>query len=161
MKDKNLLMIPGPVQVDPAVLHKMQVEMFSHRSKEYETLQADVCAGLQKILKTNGNVFVITGSGTAAIEFMVSNLVASGEKVVCCVNGVFGKRLAECVKAFGGDTTVIESSSGSGIDLDGLKRAVTSGDVKIVACVLNETSTGVFNQKVEVSRIAKSAGALL
>ena len=161
MKDKNLLMIPGPVQVDPAVLHKMQVEMFSHRSKEYETLQAEVCANLQKVLGAKGNVFVITGSGTAAIEFMVSNLVAPGEKIVCCVNGVFGKRLAECIKVFDEDMTVIESPAGSGIDLEGLRYAVSAGGVKIVACVLNETSTGVFNQINEVGKIAKSAGAML
>lgn len=160
MNDKNLLMIPGPVQVNPAVLHKMQVEMFSHRSQDYMDLHKEICAGLQKILGTSGQVFVITSSGTGAIEFMVSNIVGPDDTVVCCVNGVFGKRLSQCVQIYTDNVTLVKSPAGCGIDLEALETALNDG-ATIVTCVFNETSTGVVNQLEDVARIVKSKGALL
>jgi len=158
MKNEELVMLPGPVNVDHRVLLSMATAMFNHRGPKFNKLFVDVKEKLRKVLNTAGEVYFITGSGTAGNEFAVSNLVAPGDKVVVCTNGYFADRLRDTFKVYGANVVEVKSEWGRGVDLETLKSSVDGA--AIVAMVFNETSTGVLNQVREVARIARKAGSL-
>jgi aspartate aminotransferase-like enzyme len=158
MKDEELVMLPGPVNVDHRVLLSMATTMFNHRGPKFNKLFQDVKSKLRRVLNTSSEIYFITGSGTAGNEFAVSNLVSPNDKVVVCVNGYFADRLSDTFKAYGTSVVEVKSEWGKGIDLMALENAVE--DATLVAAVFNETSTGVLNQIREVARITHKAGAL-
>ncbi|MEM0271653.1 MAG: alanine--glyoxylate aminotransferase family protein [Thermoprotei archaeon] len=158
MKNEELVMLPGPVNVDHKVLLSMATAMFNHRGPKFNKLFMEVKEKLRKVLNTSGEIYFITGSGTAGNEFAVSNLVAPGDKVVVCTNGYFADRLRDTFKVYGANVVEVKSEWGRGVDLESLKSSVDGAT--IVALVFNETSTGVLNQVREVVQIAKKAGAL-
>ncbi|PSN91819.1 hypothetical protein B9Q08_02195, partial [Candidatus Marsarchaeota G2 archaeon ECH_B_SAG-M15] len=140
MKNEELVMLPGPVNVDHRVLLSMATAMFNHRGPKFNKLFVDVKEKLRKVLNTAGEVYFITGSGTAGNEFAVSNLVAPGDKVVVCTNGYFADRLRDTFKVYGANVVEVKSEWGRGVDLETLKSSVDGA--AIVAMVFNETSTG-------------------
>lgn len=158
MKNEELVMLPGPVSVDHKVLLAMATSMFNHRGPKFNRLFVEVKDKLRRILGTSSEIYFITGSGTAGVEFAVSNLVAPGDKVVVCTNGYFAERMRDTFKAYGASVVEVASEWGRGVDLEGLKDQVDGA--AIVAVVFNETSTGVVNQVREVAQIARRAGAL-
>jgi len=158
MKNEELVMLPGPVSVDHRVLLAMATSMFNHRGPKFNKIFVEVKEKMKRVLNTSSEIYLITGSGTAGVEFAVSNLVAPGEKVVVCTNGYFADRLHDTFKAYGANVVEVKSPWGGGVDLEALKERVDGAS--IVALVFNETSTGVVNQVREVAQIARKAGAL-
>jgi aspartate aminotransferase-like enzyme len=158
MTTKELIMLPGPVNVDHNVLLAMGTAMFNHRGPKFFRLYAEVKEKLRKLLNTKGEVYFITGSGTAGNEFAAANLVSPHEKVVVCSNGFFAERLCDTYKLIGAQVVEVRSEWGKGINLSELKEKVEGAS--LVALVFNETSTGVLNQVRNVAEIAHKAGAL-
>ena len=65
------LRIPGPIPVDDEILDAMGTEMINHRGPEFKELLYQTTERLQKVFATDQDVFIITGSGTAAMEAAV------------------------------------------------------------------------------------------
>lgn len=158
MKNEELVMLPGPVNVDHRVLLAMATRMFNHRGPRFNRLFVEVKEKLRRVLGTSSEIYFITGSGSAGVEFAVSNLVAPGEKVVVCTNGYFADRMRDTFRACGAQVVEIPSEWGRGVDVEALKEHVDGASV--VGVVFNETSTGVMNQVKEVAKVARRAGAL-
>ena len=79
---KQRLFTPGPTPVPEEVLLELARPMFHHRTAEYRAMLEQVTKGMQYVLGTSQDVYTITGSGSAAMEAAVSNVVAPGETVV-------------------------------------------------------------------------------
>ena len=64
---------------------------------------------LRAVFRTENQLtMAISGTGSAGQEATVLNLVEPGDKVLVCVNGVFGMRLADMAERAGGEVTKIE-----------------------------------------------------
>jgi len=103
-------------------------------------------------------MFILSGSGTAAMEAAVANF-ARGHTIASLVNGKFGERLAVIAKRYG---TCMEVASpwGTPLDFAGLEAALDGG-ADVITLVHNETSAGIKNPASEIGRIAQKHGALL
>ena len=78
------------------------------------------------------------------MEYCFVNLVAPGDKVIVCRNGVFGGRMIENVERCGGVPIVVEDKWGEPVDPQKLEDALKKNrDARVVAFVHAETSTGV------------------
>lgn len=160
MMGKELLMIPGPIQVSDDVLAEMSKPMFNHRGGKFERMFSDISSGLSRLLDAkSGRIFTLTCSGTGGNEAAIANLVAPGERVVCCVNGWFGERLRDTVKVYSDNFTEVPAQLGCAINPADLDAKIK--DASVVTCVFNETSTGVVNPIMEIGRICRENGALL
>jgi alanine-glyoxylate transaminase/serine-glyoxylate transaminase/serine-pyruvate transaminase len=96
------------------------------------------------------------------METCFVNLVEPGDKVLVCVNGVFGGRQVENVKRCGGVPVVVEDEWGTPVSLEKLAAAFAAGpDVKIVSFVHGETSTGVLSDAQAIAALAHEHGALV
>jgi alanine-glyoxylate transaminase/serine-glyoxylate transaminase/serine-pyruvate transaminase len=87
--------------------------------------------------------------------------VEPGERVLVCVNGVFGNRLADMAERAGGEVTKLERPWGEVFTTDDVKEALARVKPKIVAIVMAETSTGAWQPIEEISAAVRDAGAIL
>ena len=150
------LRIPGPIPVPPDILEDMSRQMINHRGPEYKDLLLSATDRLRRVFETEGDVWVITGSGTAAMEAAVVNTLSPGDKMVNATVGVFGNRFTDIASAFGADVLTLDFPFGEAIDLDVLRKCLNDNpDVKAVTVTHNETSTGVTNDLQAVADVVK------
>lgn len=158
MANEPLLMIPGPVMLHPRVLQAMSKQMISHRDKAFSAIYDDCRNAFKEIVNTKNDAFVITGSGSAAMEAAISNLV-KGDRIVTIVNGKFGERFRD-IGARYGQVESLEFEWGTPVDLGKVEDALAKAPTKVIAMVHNETSAGVKNPVEEVGKLAKKYDAL-
>jgi len=151
------LMGPGPSDIHPRVLAAMSRPTIGHLDPKFIDLMDSIKELLKYAFKTENDVtFPISGPGSAGMEACFTNLVEHGDKVLICINGVFGQRMYENVIRNGGVPIVIEDSWGSPIDLNKVEDALKKDtDIKIVAFVHAETSTGVLSDAKTLAQIAQ------
>lgn len=158
MYDEELtnLMIPGPVPVHPRVYRAMSRVLYGHRTPEYQNTYKETVALLQRLLQTEQDLLIFTGSGTAAMEAAIANTLEPGEKVLNLVNGKFSERWNELTTAFGGNPVVQEYTYGQAVDPERVREALASdASIRIVTLCHNETSTGVLNPAKEIGQIVR------
>ena len=76
-----LLMLPGPTTADPRVLQAMGKAVVNHRGDEFGEIYTETTQLMSKTFQTQNDSYILTGSGTSAMEAAVSNLVNRGEKI--------------------------------------------------------------------------------
>ncbi|HON40848.1 MAG TPA: alanine--glyoxylate aminotransferase family protein [Methanoculleus sp.] len=157
MEQEPLLMIPGPVPVPQRVRAAMTRQAINHRGPEFGAAYADTVRVLKNLFGTTNDLYIISGSGTAAMEAGVANF-ARDRKIVSLVNGKFGDRFAKIGQRYG-TVTVLESEWGAPLDLAALERELEAG-AEAVTMVHNETSVGIRNPAPEVGRLARKHDAL-
>lgn len=148
------LLSPGPIEVHPSILAAMATPMISHRGKEYVELHARVKPKLKKLLMTQANVFLVTSSGTGAMEASLKNCVA--KKLLVCTVGAFGDRWAEIAKANGIAHDVVSVEWGRGLRPEQVEAALRKGGYDAVAMTHNESSTGVMNPLREIGAVVRT-----
>ncbi|MGI8877405.1 MAG: pyridoxal-phosphate-dependent aminotransferase family protein [Candidatus Limnocylindria bacterium] len=159
------LRIPGPTFVPQAVLSASARPLINHRGPEFAALLAGMTRALQDFLRTRGDVFLLTASGSGAMEAAVANTLSSGDKVVVFVNGAFGERFHQILRAYGVDARRVEVPWGRAVDpdviRDDLARERGKDGSKAVFVTHNETSTGVLNPLKEIAAVVRESGKLL
>jgi alanine-glyoxylate transaminase/serine-glyoxylate transaminase/serine-pyruvate transaminase len=109
----------------------------------------------------NPLTFPVSGPGSVGMEYCFVNMVAPGDKVVVCRNGVFGGRMIENVERAGGVPVIVEDKWGEPVDPQKVEDALKKNrDAKIVAFVHAETSTGVQSDAKTLVALAHKYDAL-
>ena len=158
--ERSLVMIPGPTNVDPSVLRALAKPTTSHVSPSFTTTFKQALENLKKVMMTSGDVFVVSGSGTLAMEMAVANTVEPSDKVLVVSNGYFGDRFLDVVSRFTDEVEKLSFEWGKAADPGKIKEKLGQRDYKAVIVVHVDTSTGVANDAREISRVVKDRGAL-
>ena len=159
---QRVLLGPGPSEVPPRVLEAMSRPLVGHLDPEFVALMDETQELLRYVFQTaNRLTLAISGTGSAGMETVVVNLLEPGEKMLVCINGVFGARMKDVAERAGAQVTAIERPYGEVFDPDEVKAAVQRVRPKVVGMVHAETSTGAWQPVEEIARIAHEAGALL
>ena len=164
MQDKLSLMIPGPTPVPETVLQAMGRHPIGHRSADFQKIVKRTTKQLQWLHQTTGDVLAITGSGTAAMEAGIINMLSKGEKVLCGDNGKFGERWVKLARAYGLDVQVIQAEWGQPLDPEAFRTALEADTAKAIKAVIlthSETSTGVINDLEAIAKHARAHGTAL
>ncbi|MEH6823641.1 MAG: alanine--glyoxylate aminotransferase family protein [Motiliproteus sp.] len=159
---QRTLMGPGPSDVSPRVLAAMARPTIGHLDPEFIRMMDELKQLLQYALKTkNALTMPVSAPGSAGMEACFVNLVEPGDKVIVCQNGVFGGRMAENVRRFGGEVILVEDDWGLPVSLAKVEAAFkANANVKALAFVHAETSTGVRSDAQALARLAQDNGAL-
>jgi len=164
MQDKLSLMIPGPTPVPETVLQAMGRHPIGHRSADFQKIVKRTTKQLQWLHQTTGDVLAITGSGTAAMEAGIINVLSKGEKVLCGDNGKFGERWVKLARAYGLDVQVIQAEWGQPLDPEAFRTVLEADTAKAIKAVIlthSETSTGVINDLETIAKHARAHGTAL
>ena len=162
--EKEYLMIPGPTPIPHEITQAMGSDIFNHRGPKFKDLIEDVTEKLKKVFSTSNDLFVLTTSGTGAMETGVVNFISPGDKVISLSNGSFGDRLANIARTYNADVENIHSEWGDPLDYEALEKKLDEdkdGEIKAILVVHNESSTGMMNDIERVSKLRKNHPALM
>ena len=159
---ERLLLGPGPSMVHPRVLSAMAAPMVGHLDPYFLEIMNRIQDLLRYVFQTENRLTIpVSGTGSAAMEAAVANMVEPGDKVLVCANGYFGLRLAEMAKRYGGDVQTITRPWGEVFTPGEVRQALKKHAAKVVAIVHAETSTGALQPLEEIVNIAHEHGALI
>ncbi len=156
------LMGPGPSDVHPRVLSALSRPTIGHLDPKFVGMMDEVKSMLQYAFQTNNELTMpVSAPGSAGMETCFVNLVEPGDKVIVCINGVFGGRMKENIERYGGIPVVVEAAWGDPIDPNQVADTFkTNPDAKMLAFVQAETSTGALSDAQTLVRIAHQHSAL-
>ena len=150
---KKLLMIPGPIEFDAAVLAEMGKPTLSHVSKEFIDIFADSLDMMKKVwMCPGGQAFIMAGSGTLAMDMAGANLVEKNDRVMVVSTGYFGERYARLLDRYGADFKILRSEPGDTVPVESIERELRTGRYKILTFTHVDTSTAV---KVEAEPLGQ------
>jgi len=144
MKDRTLLMIPGPIEFEPAVLEALGAPTTSHVAPEFIEAFGQALERMREVwLSPSGQPFVIAGSGTLAMDLAGANLIEPGDKALVLSTGVFGDRFGDLLSRYGAQVTVLRAPLGGTIPLKKVEVALQGDSFKLMTFTHVDTSTGV------------------
>lgn len=150
------LFIPGPVEVRPEILQAQTQWMIGHRSKDFADLYARLQGKLKQTFYTENPVYVYTSSGSGIWESASRCAVRDDARVLHLTCGAFSERWADVSKVNGKQVDVIAVEWGQAVKPEQLAEALEKQQYDAVACVMNETSTGVCNPVAEYAAILEN-----
>ncbi|MBK8097071.1 MAG: alanine--glyoxylate aminotransferase family protein [Planctomycetes bacterium] len=156
-----LLAGPGPSPTSHAVRQAQAAPLLGHLDPDFLAIVDRVQAGLRTLFGT-GNEFTlpISGTGSAGMEAVLTNLLEPGDRIVIGVHGVFGQRLVQLARRLQAEVVEVTAEFGTALDPAAMARAIATGPTRVVAVVHAETSTGVLQPLPEIAAAARAAGAL-
>lgn len=162
MLHKSLLFTPGPLSTSLTVKQSMLKDMGS-RDHEFIDTVKDIRNGLlhlAKVSKEDGyESVIIQGSGTFAVESVISSVVGEKNKLLVLANGAYGERIAKMagmhklnyeVLRFDEDTVVTPEATAQFLQ--------QHPDISHVAGIHSETTTGLFNPIEAIGAVCKKYG---
>src|SRR3954464_11127391 len=156
------LLGPGPSDIHPRVLAALAKPTVGHMDPYYLHIMDELQSMLRDAFRTkNRMTMAISGTGSAGQEATILNLVEPGERVLICINGVFGNRLFDMAERAGGEVSKIERPWGEVFEVAEIKEALARVKPKVVAIVMAETSTGAWQPIEEIATAVHEAGAML
>jgi len=159
---QRILLGPGPSEVAPRVLEALGKPCIGHLDPVFLQLMDDIRSKMRQVFRTHNELTLpVSGTGSAGMECCFVNLVEPGDKVLICINGVFGQRMVDVAGRCGAVIETIEKPFGQVFDQNDVIAATERVKPKIVAIVHAETSTGVHQPIDKLGPALHERGALL
>lgn len=161
--DKYLLFTPGPVNVAETLRFAISKEDICHREPDFDVLLESIEQKLLSLFQIRARnryrAVVITGSGTAANEAILSSVVGKGA-ILILSNGEFGERLHRTSVIHNKKTHLLQQPWGTPFDLPQIDAYLADHKIDVVAMVHHETCSGMLNPLEGVGALAKAHGAI-
>ncbi|MGD0903174.1 MAG: 2-aminoethylphosphonate--pyruvate transaminase [Terracidiphilus sp.] len=167
MTTDKLLFTPGPLTTSATVKFAMLRDAGS-RDREFVEKVREI---RQRLLSIGGaasprdggayECILMQGSGTFAIESVISSAIPCDGKLLVLVNGAYGRRIAQMARVHGIETETVESPENCRISPQAVaERLAQSHGFTHVAVIHCETTTGIVNPIEEIGEIVERAGAV-
>ena len=131
MSERDLLMIPGPIVFDPAVLRAMSRPTESHTAASFIEVFGRTLQNLHSVfLSPNGQPFVMAGSGSLAMDMAATNLIEPGDDVLVISTGYFSDRFAAIAERYGGRIQKLTAPLGDVVPLSEIESALQGASVQ-------------------------------
>lgn len=160
-----ILLNPGPVNLSERVRQALLKPDLCHREPEFRLLQTAIRTKLLEIYDLSPEdwaAILLTGSGTSAMEAMITSLVPVYGKLLIIENGVYGERLTKIAGIYAINHCTLSLSWGEKIDLEQLQNRLESDqEITHLAVVHHETTTGRLNCIEAVGLLCQQHGVKL
>lgn len=157
-----ILLNPGPVKLSAAVRAALTGPDLCHREPEFAELQASIRRRLLAVyglLPAAWAPVLLAGSGTAAVEAMVSSLTPAKAKLLVIENGVYGERLSRIAKAYNIAHEALSYVWGTPFSINDVEGALEQDSrISGIAVVHHETTTGRLNDLAALDELCRSRG---
>ncbi|MFP8958292.1 pyridoxal-phosphate-dependent aminotransferase family protein [Natrialbaceae archaeon A-CW3] len=157
------LMGPGPSDVHPRVLRAMSTPLVGHLDPSFIEIMNEVQELLRYTFQTDNQWTIpVSGTGSAAMEAAIGNVVEPGDTMLVPTNGYFGGRMAEMARRAGGEIVEVDAPWGEPLEPADVSDALAEHDPDVFGFIHAETSTGVVQPNVsELTAAAHDHGALV
>jgi len=153
-----IIFSPGPANITERVRKALTLPDIGHRDEEFNLLLKDVKTLLAKAFNIDGQPYEIalfSGSGTLAIEALITSLSGWGKTLLVISNGVYGERAMDIARTYGISVRELKLEWGTPPDLAEVEEGIKKPEIGGVYLVHHETTTGLLNPLKEVSLLAK------
>jgi alanine-glyoxylate transaminase/serine-glyoxylate transaminase/serine-pyruvate transaminase len=159
----RVLMGPGPSDVHPRVLKAMATPLVGHLDPSFLQIMNETMELMRTVFETKNELtLAMSGTGSSGMETVFVNLIEPGDKVIIGINGLFGERMVDVAERCGAEVIRVEAPWGEIIKPEQIEQALKNhANVKAVAVVHAETSTGALQPLSEISQLAHAHDALL
>ena len=123
---KNYLLTPGPTPLPPEVLEALAKPIIHHRTPQFQAIIKEAVEGLKYVFQTKQDVFILSSSGTGAMEAAVVNLLSPGDTAITVEGGKFGERWTELCNAYGINAQVIKVEWGKAVSASQIKLQIAN-----------------------------------
>ncbi|SKC92569.1 pyridoxal-phosphate-dependent aminotransferase family protein, partial [Maledivibacter halophilus] len=155
MKNRRLVMIPGPTPVVRSIQDQMGRETVAFGDPDFVKDYKGMLNDLEEMLGTRGKAFVIAGTGTLAMEMAISNVTKRGDNVLVVSHGYFGDRFIELCNRKGLNVDVLSSEWGKIVPVEDIEKKLKEKDYKAITVTHVDTSTGVCAPIEEIGKVVK------
>jgi 2-aminoethylphosphonate-pyruvate transaminase len=135
------------------------------REKEFTRVLDEIRAQLTGIVAETQRYETVLfgGSGTAAVEAMLSSVVGTRDFLCVANNGAYGKRMSEIGRIHGLPMMEYASDPIRRVDVGDLAGAIDASNRRVthLAIVHHETTSGVLNNLDGIGRLCKERGIVL
>jgi aspartate aminotransferase-like enzyme len=138
----SIIVSPGPVHAFPG--SRKEIRPLHHRSDDFRRIVRETEGMLRRLLGTSSPVYLLTSSGTGAMEAAIANVTVPGSRVLVVSGGKFGRRWAEISRAYECRTTLMETGMGKAVDVDSVAGRIGRDRPEYVAVTHVESSTGLL-----------------
>ncbi|MCY3709402.1 MAG: aminotransferase class V-fold PLP-dependent enzyme [Caldilineaceae bacterium] len=145
---RHFLQIPGPTNLPGRVQRALSRPTIDHRGPEWARLTFSILERLQQVFRTSGPVVVYPSSGNGAWEAALVNTLSPGDRVLFGSNGQFASGWQKVAGGVGLTVEELQGDWSCPIDLAALENRLAEDrgrEIRALALVHNETSTGVVN----------------
>ena len=158
----RILLGPGPSMVNTRVLQAMMQNMIGYLDPDYVDIMDQVAGLLSEVFQTNeAFTMALSGTGSSGMEAGLSSILEPGDTVVVCIYGFFGERMVDMATRVGANVVTLRSEWGKPFPEEMLEEALNENEnVKLVAVIHAETSTGIRQPLGGMSRLAREHDAL-
>jgi len=171
MKDRKLLMIPGPIEFTPEVLRAMGMATTSHVAPNFIEAFGQALERMRQVfLCPSGQPFVIAGTGTLAMDTAAANLIEPGDRALVVNTGYFGDRYGVILERYGAKVTHVRAPAvGDAPSLEDVEAALKAGDssagsgrgYKLMTITHVDTSTAVGADVKALAALGREYGVLV
>ena len=154
MKNRKLLMIPGPIEFEPKVLQAIGAPTDSHVSPDFIETFGNSLELMRKVWQSpTGQPFIMAGSGTLAMDMAVVNLIEQNDNVLVISTGYFGERYANICKRYGANVTMLTTEAGNIVSLNEIEKELSTKNYKLLTMTHVDTSTGVLIDPESIAKL--------
>ena len=158
----TILLNPGPVVLSERVRNALLKPDLCHREQEFIDLQNKIRNDLLAVYQLPAEKWasiLMTGSGTSAMEAMMTSFIPAHGKVLIIENGVYGERLSKIAKIHDIRHVVLHHEWGEEIDLEKLEGELQyHEELSHVAIIHHETTTGRLNNIEAIAKLCQKHG---
>ena len=161
LRGRQFFANPGPTNIPDSVLRAIDRPTIDFHDPEFVAVYEEVVAGLKRVIGTTHHLFMYTGSGHAAWEATLTNLLSAGETILVVESGYFSEEWSKMAAAHQVEVRTVSADWRNGVDTAKVKAALLEDRdhvIKAVCVVHNETATGLFIPLPEIRRAMTEAG---
>jgi alanine-glyoxylate transaminase / serine-glyoxylate transaminase / serine-pyruvate transaminase len=156
MKNRTLLMIPGPIEFEPAVLAALGAPTTGHLAPDFIEAFGQALERMREVfMSPDGQPFIVAGSGTLAMDLAGANLIEHGDKVLVINTGYFSDRFVTLLERYGAQVTQMNAGVGARPSLEEVERVLYRERFKLMTVTHVDTSTGVLTDVAGLAALAR------
>lgn len=164
MSDKKFLFTPGPLTTSPTVKQSMLRDLGS-RDKEFLSVVSHIRRRLLElghVADGSYEAVLIQGSGTFAVEAVLSTVIPRRGKLLVAINGAYGYRMAKIAKVLGISCETMVFDEATPVLTERVRAALAQDSaITHVGTIHCETSTGILNPVSELGHAVSQLGRTL
>jgi 2-aminoethylphosphonate-pyruvate transaminase len=161
MSQKKLLFTPGPLTTSEAVKQSMMRDLGSREAEFLALVKRIRCRLLEigHVADGSYDAVLMQGSGTFAVESVLSSVIPRSGKLLVAINGAYGHRMAVIAKVLGIACETIVFDESTPVVTERVRNALAEDQtITHVGTIHCETSTGILNPVAELGRTVRESG---
>lgn len=152
---KKLVAIPGPTPVARSIQDQMGRKIVAFGDPDFVKDYKELLDDMKEMWDATGEVFVIAGTGTMAMEMAIANTLKGGDNVLIVSHGFFGNRFIEICERRGINVEVLQAEWGEIVPVEDIEKKLSEKHFHAITVTHVDTSTGVAAPIAEIGQMMK------